>query len=171
MFNILVYNTMPQHVSSYSKYHEMYFAIHPVSGDDTVSVVYFCPMLMITQKIHLYVDLHHSDNSTKYLWNVTIAGLGRIPQTLLLCAHFVILLSILTLCRSLKVELIGVQGRNYGLVVTDLCGKIVADQSFVKVHVFQMICVFSTVIQVIKTMYMCVVVLLKIFLRNCPFVT
>lgn len=48
MFNILVYNTMPQHVSSYSKYHEMYFAIHPVSGDDTVSVVYFCPMLMIT---------------------------------------------------------------------------------------------------------------------------
>ena len=54
----------------------------------------------------------------------------------ILCAHFVILLSILTLCRSLKVELIGVQGRNYGLVVTDLCGKIVADQSFVKVHVF-----------------------------------
>lgn len=37
------------------------------------------------------------------------------------------------LCRSLKVELIGVQGRNYGLVVTDLCGKIVPDQSFVKV--------------------------------------
>ena len=35
--------------------------------------------------------------------------------------------------RSLKVELIGIQGKNYGLVVNDLCGNIVPDQSFVKV--------------------------------------
>ena len=50
-------------------------------------------------------------------------------------------------------ELIGVQGRNYGLVVTDLCGKIVPDQSFVKV--------FSIVDMIyhinVTYMYMCIV--------------
>ena len=32
------------------------------------------------------------------------------------------------------VQLVGVGGKNYSIVINDLCGAILPDQSFVKVH-------------------------------------